>query len=100
MNKSQRNAMQLHMYIKMSQDKDTNMGHTYNLQSISIWMLLQIVSSIPICKIWHHNEWLFIQNICTKEFYQYHALIRQIYKTRFLVLNSRRMWGCRTFDHI
>jgi len=79
---------------------DTGFELAYNLQAITIWMFLEVVSGISILEIWHHNEWLFIQNICTKEFYQYHALIRGIYKTPFLVLNSRRIWGCRIFDHI
>ena len=41
---------------------------TYNLQSVADGVCFDVVSSIPIFKVWRDNKWSVIQLIRPKEF--------------------------------
>src|SRR5882762_6581620 len=50
--------------------QNIDVEQTYCMQSIAVRMFQKIISSISVRKIWHHNEWFFVQYVCTEKFYQ------------------------------
>jgi hypothetical protein len=58
--------------------RESDIGPAYDLQAITIWMFLDVVSRIPILEIWRYDERFLVEYIRAEEFYK--ALVRGGYQ--------------------
>jgi hypothetical protein len=67
--KTQRDVMNLRKGRTVRALSITTKRETYNLQSITIWVIADIVPGVPVLHVWHNNKRSIIPLACTKKFY-------------------------------